>query len=480
MFDFKFKDSSDADVAKAFRNIDFKTQPTKHQLVSILFAIKVAKGRVMLAHGVGTGKSLVAIYVARLLQAKKILIVCKSSAVKKVWLPEMRKHMDFDLPALVGSREERLAMLDKPSWAYVINYEGLRTLYSVSYGAGCTSIEADLFIDNFDCIIFDEIHKLRTPTSIMTSIGAELSKRAKYVIGLTGTMMNIEYYDLWSQYYVLDLGRSLGDDYTYFIEKYYDTDEYMNFSLKYGAEEAILKKLARSTIRYSSEECIDLPPKKNVDMWFRHTPEQLHLIRLVSRGESFEYQGVVCPRVARLNMPSKLQQICAGFLNTGNEETPIVYVPSRKYQGLIMFCKKVSGKIIIFHTFIEEGVLICKYLKRYGITYEVMQAGRAGEASYRSFMCDPSRRCFVVSVAMGCDSIDLTVSNIILVFSTDTTAITREQLEGRIWRNKQTKPCIIVDMVTVNGADDISRARGLTRKSKMDKFQKLVSDYHAG
>jgi len=126
-----------------FKNIKFKTIPMKHQYIGLYFAIKENLNSVMFWLGVGTGKTKLALDLCLLWKVKKILVICPNS-VTKTWIYETKKHSDFKAIRLIGTKNQRIERLNKKRNIYIINYEGLKVLYS------------KLINERFDCIIADE------------------------------------------------------------------------------------------------------------------------------------------------------------------------------------------------------------------------------------------------------------------------------------------------------------------------------------
>ena len=68
-------------------------------------------------------------------------------------------------------------------------------------------------------IIIDESAKLKNPDSKLTKDFFELSSLFKKKIIMTGTPVANRPYDIWSQIYFLDGGKSLGDSFKEFKSK---------------------------------------------------------------------------------------------------------------------------------------------------------------------------------------------------------------------------------------------------------------------
>jgi len=176
--------------------------------------------RLLLAHVMGAGKTVTALYAAKAIDARKILIVVPAS-VRPMWARETAKvFSEVEIGAIENSlaREHGLSKEQKArrdaAYAAPIQICGYELATKLVHQA-------------WDLIIFDEIHKLRSP----------LSKQAKYfkklikafpsisILGLSGTPIPNEVKNLWNPLDTLwpnKFGRSTktGDISWGFREKY--------------------------------------------------------------------------------------------------------------------------------------------------------------------------------------------------------------------------------------------------------------------
>ena len=100
-----YKSLTKEDLLYLFEDEEFQTPPMKHQLASLAFAID-GRDRVCFWHGIGTGKTLVALYTALLWGCKRIFVVCPNS-VTKVWEDEIEKHTGLDFFANLSETRQQ-------------------------------------------------------------------------------------------------------------------------------------------------------------------------------------------------------------------------------------------------------------------------------------------------------------------------------------------------------------------------------------
>jgi len=452
-----YKSISSEGLREIFQGIAFRTPPLRHQLVSILFALD-GRDRCMFWHGIGTGKTLIALYTAQLWESRKILVICPSSVVR-VWREQILEHTHFSSVELVGATGERRKRLDQDVTVYVVNYEGLKYLFGQKV---CKRGRSRFIPDReaiestwFDTLIVDEAHHVRSYTTIQSKIAYMLSRKAGRVLMLTGTPGDPM--GLWCEYLVLDLGRSLGTSSKAFLDKYFFPinrenwsrgypQEYTEWVLKKGSWERILERVANSTLRYSREECVDLPEATYEQRYVSLSKEQVGLIDKVVRGLQIELEGGQ-PLGEVVNHSSKICQITSGFIIAGRRVQRFRSNP--KLTELLYCLKEIEGKCVVFHSFVEEGRIIEEACRKAGITFRSLR-GEIGnkDEQYMEFREDPSIKLLIAHPQSGGEGIDLFEASTAIFFSnTNLGIVAREQCEGRIHRVGQTRKCLFIDLI---------------------------------
>lgn len=138
----------------------------------------------------GVGKTLESIVAAIEGGYKKILVMTLAS-LKINW----RREIDnFHEQAKIISGSE---WNDSPSKFTIINYEILKNFVQVKKGKKKAD-NNQLLEENFDCVIIDEVHKIKNPKSIQSTCANLICKNAKKVIALSGTPIekNIDFYNI--------------------------------------------------------------------------------------------------------------------------------------------------------------------------------------------------------------------------------------------------------------------------------------------
>ncbi len=498
-----------------FENIEFKKPLFKHQLVSLAFTLGEKLNRVMLNHDIGTGKTYTALALTLCWNPTGKMLIVSPKGVLKTWRTQTNGYTDFTVVSLTGSKEERNIKL---GWGIekisLLNYEGLRVLFSskeMITDDNPTGIDYEKIKQSgFEAIIFDEMHHLKSVEAQQTKIARELSKRARYVIGLTGTPLGKSAMDLFSQYLVLDNGRTLGDNVNIFRNIYfyrpmpkrfyywepkrichlcnaYYTGKTEHLKTVHGIDlttyrritngkrertsaDVILDMVSSCTLRYSKEECTDLPEKIYQVRSVEPTSDQ-------QRATGERVEKVLRERTTKGNLEVSTQQlveITGGFIQDGVMVEHLT--PNPKLQELEDILPQINGKCIIFHYYHEEAKMIEKLLKRCGYTYSIVNGTiptKRQELAKEAFIKD--HQFLIAQPKSGGEGIDgLQVASIEIFYSRAYMgSILREQAEGRIHRTGQTQSCTYIDIVLEDTIDEVL----FHSLKKNTDFFKSVMDY---
>jgi SNF2 family DNA or RNA helicase len=450
----------------------------------MVFALDKERSRVAFIHGIGSGKTLAALYTALLWGCKKILVVAPNSTIDKTWEPQIKQHTDMSYTLLTGSREARFAKREHDSRIFVINYEGLRVLYARKYRDSkgyYYDMDKKLFTDHFDCVIFDEIHNLKNKGALQTKICHHLSVLADYSIGLTGTIISKSELDMWGEYWCIDLGKSLGTSYFAFRNAFFDEDPWnFKWTLKEGKYNRLLKMVEPVTIRFETEECIDLPEKQYLVRSVPMTTTQRDMTYDVYAERIIETSAGKLEIQDDLHKPMRLLQITGGFINVKNSVGKVVpyRIGSRKYDEIVSCLEECDGKVVIFHQAVEEGRMIEERLSKEGIIYRSLRGEiKNKHREWEQFRKLPEVKCMIAHPRSGGEGIDMYEAHVCIFFSTATSPIWRAQAEGRIWRLGQKHKCTFIDLVVENSVDEVAIERYTTQKEIMEALMAHMRDY---
>lgn len=249
----------------------------------------------LLADEMGLGKSLQALTVAAVDfergWAERVLIVVPASLVGN-WAEEIEANTHFTYDLLVGTPAKRRKLLDK--WrdggaadVLIASYEGVKTHL------------IDLNRLDFDIVILDEAHYIKTHNSARTKAILQLAARRYFL--LTGSPLLNEPTDLWPMLHLIN--PDAYPKYWSFVHRYCVFGEVVVGQEVLGDgtvqprkrkkivgaknEQELRSKLSAVMVRREKKDCLDLPDKQIIPVWVDLTREQRHLYD-VALGELFD------------------------------------------------------------------------------------------------------------------------------------------------------------------------------------------------
>lgn len=222
-----------------------------------------------LGDDMGLGKTLTVLtYYQALLEQEEVdflLVVCPNSLTRNwireasQWLPEIcttllpsqKKEREQFLEFFTQSKSNRYQML-------VINYEAARIDTVAKSLLKFTQKRKVL-------LALDEAQRVKNPKSKTFQALKDLAPYSKRRILLSGTPTPRDIADIWSQFYILDLGERFGTNYYSWLENIAELGtKYSKFAIKKYIPEQVTETIKRTheiLFRRKKDEVVNLPEK---------------------------------------------------------------------------------------------------------------------------------------------------------------------------------------------------------------------------
>jgi SNF2 family DNA or RNA helicase len=328
--------------------------PMEHQVATASFLTMNKKA--ICLNAPGTGKSISSLWAADFLieqgVAKRVLIIAPLSTLKVVWGNELRHHMPHrSFVICVGDRKKRISLLSKPGVEYVIiNHDGFTNMASE--------------MNDFDVVIYDEATALKTPGSQRYKVFFKwMQQHNPWLWLLTGTPISQAPVDAWT------LARLIGSStvsrsYTNFKDTVMKKVSQFKWVPRENALETCRKALQPS-IRFSLDECKDLPDTNFVNRETELTPAQAKAYQDMQGKACAVFQGDMVTAANAAVLLGKLLQICCGVIY--GEAGTFEIEATNRYNTLIELLEEIGGKVIIFvplkgvQLYLKEKLVADKY-----------------------------------------------------------------------------------------------------------------------
>jgi SNF2 family DNA or RNA helicase len=467
------------DETKVLVNLGYKAAPpilvhygwrgtTPFRAQKVTAAMLTSAPRAYVLNDMGTGKTRSALYSADFLmregKVRRALIVGPLSTLSTVWEHEIFHTMpDRESIVLHGTRKQRISRLEQDAAFYIINFDGVKTLRE--YLAARKDI---------DLVIVDELSNYRNKQTDRWKMLNIVVRDRPYVGGMTGTPIPNEPTDAWAQTKLIT-PKSTPPYFKQFRNQTMVQLTQFKWIPKKEAT-AIVNKAMRPAVRFSRDECVDMPPVTTTTYECELSKPQEALYKeMMSKFAVRVAAGEITAANAGVQM-NKLLQICAGFLY--NQGTGFTFsAPSR--EALLKELIEESGnqKFIIFAGF--------KYIVRYlaelleptyslaTITGDTPKAAR--DEAFYLFQNSDSPRLLVAHPGTMSHGLNLQRANNVLWYTPPRSLEEQLQANARITRPGQAQHMNVIQLVGSN-IERAVYARLARRESVQDVLLDMFED----
>jgi SNF2 family DNA or RNA helicase len=334
--------------------------------------------------------------------------------------------------------DERFA---QPADVYIINPENLR---SDQKEKRVVALCKRLKKEGYEIILaIDESSKLKSRTSRTYVSLKKIRAYCDRCIIMTGTPSPNGIQDLWAQFSVLDGGKTLQPN---FIDYRFDTCQEIalrgvTWQDKSGGKHAVTKWqpkpgmamqvhriLEPRTIRFKTEDCIDLPPRRFIIRYVEMSAEQAAVYAAMEEMLFVEFEGEpVTARVAAAKL-MKLRETTGGFIITdAGVAKPIGKDPPKMEELDLLLEQSIADKLgdsgmpnkgIVWAQYQWECKAMVQRYKQYGA--RGLFGGisdRAKDEAIARFKSDPNSRLLVCHPASVGHGLTLVSANFVFYYS---------------------------------------------------------------
>ena len=423
-----------------------------HQQAAVNFAAD--KPGVMLAMEMGTGKTLTALALLELWQARRVLILCPKS-VAPVWQHEFAKHTTGWHVALLadGPVNKRL--------------ETLRALYQANLLKVACVVNYDILAQAsvppalkrpWDVIIYDESHRLKSAAGRQSRVASQLMHHATRRLALTGTPMPHSPLDIYAQFRAID--KSIyGASNANFKARYAVKGGYQGKEIVgYQNMDDLRQRMYQATYRCRAADVITLPDASDStrycrlsDAEARHYNEmEQEMVTLLSGEEPITAANALVKLL-------RLQQITSGYLPA--EDGSAVRIGDSKRALLAEVLEDLSPMEPALHR--EPVVVFCRYqpdlqavadtCHQQGLRYAELSGQRKELAAWQAGDAD----IIGVQLQAGGLGVDMTRARYCIYYSNSYSLGDYLQTRARVHRPGQTRPVTYVHLLAQGTVDEI-------------------------
>lgn len=382
----------------------------------------------------GTGKSLASLwaydYLRSIKKLNKALVISPLSTLERTWSDEIFQHFPhLDYVVLHGSRDKRIKLLKQDVDIYIINHDGVKIIEPYLKDR-----------PDIDVIILDEIAQaVRNSTTdrfkaINTVVNKHGIKRACW--GMTGTPTPNSPTDAWAQCRLV-----VPEKVPPYFNRFKGTvmKQLSQFQWIPRPEATdIVKDVMQPSVRFTRDECVDLPPLMYETRSVAMTADQNKAYKEMLKKLKTQADNGEITAVNEAVKMAKLVQIACGVVY-GNNREELTIPPTHRIEETRSIVESAEGKVIVFVPFVSSIKYVAQALKK-DFTVEVIHGGVSKSERDRilgAFQKTNEPKVLVAQPAAMSHGLTLTAASTIVWYSCVTSNETFEQANGRINRPGQ-------------------------------------------
>lgn len=305
--------------------------------------VLMSSRRYLLGDDMGLGKSKQALDAVVELGLRRVLVLCPKTLIYN-WQAEVEKwYPDISHEIMSDNRKDRAGFWNSESTIKIANLEKVRL--------------ADwAFNVEWDCVIIDEIQRLKTATTETYKKVKQVIKRSNYVWGLTGTPLEIRLPELYNIFQLLR--PAVFGNFMRFRDQHLITDW---GGTVVGAKnlELLRDRIGYFMLRRTKAEVLrNLPSKVYNNQFIKLTVhEQKEYQELLMEFEKFLVEKEVGGSSDPMVQTIRLRQWCCSPAIWGIEAS------GSKYQTLLETIDNWDGRVLVFCSFEQMTILLSQWLQ---------------------------------------------------------------------------------------------------------------------
>lgn len=408
-----------------------KLEQSPYQLVALTKLLTSGIGGLLIADGVGVGKTVSASYIISYLRARRrgLHLVVSPPMLLPKWRAELREKFRIDSTPV--RNEEELASLkvasefpETPGDVYVMASSLLTRVAASSLEIPCCSVT------------IDEIHNLRNVETASHQAARSLVQKSEFRVGLSATPINNKLEDLSSELGIL-LPQFDPGVVEKVVTRLWRAEDYAMLSpvMTRFQKHRLGIHFARRQVEWEQ-----LTFGQGYSDWVRKTVADLRG-RPVRAG-SFPLDTVSLFRLA--SSSPKAFGRAVGVETSGMDDP--------KARALEARLAQLSGQVIIFCEFQETAEYLAEVVSRRAIVITGKTPQFQRSSLLTAFAADPEAT--LIMTAVGSEGIDLQFCSQMINFDLNWNPMVLEQRAGRIDRRGQSKNEILILNFLVEGSID--------------------------
>jgi len=414
-----------------------KHKPFEHQKTTAGFL--TMNKRAFCFNEQGTGKTASAIWASDyLLQQKiitRVLVICPLSIMDSAWRDDLFTFATHRTVSVAyGASAKRKKIIEEGSEYVIINYDGVAI------------VSDEIKKGGFDLVIVDEATHYKNAQTTRWKTLNKLINEDTWLWMMTGTpaaQSPTDAYGLAKMANPRSVPRFFGS----FKDQVMHRVSQFTWRPKPDATEVVFKAL-QPAVRFTKEECLDLPPMVYVKREVELTRQQKKYYKQLKDKLVMDITGLEVTAMNAAVSLNKLLQISAGAVYTDDGST-LEFDIKHRYKVLREVIDESSQKILVFVPFRHVIDILTDKLRSEGITTEIIRGDVSAPQRtqiFRTFQTTPDPKVLVIQPQAAAHGVTLTAANTVVWWGPTSSLETYEQANARVHRSGQVHKSTVVQL----------------------------------
>lgn len=409
----------------------------------------------------GTGKTAAIAwasdYLMNLRFIRRVLIICPLSIMESAWKQDLFKilmHRRVDVA--YGDKKKRKQIIASDAEYIIINYDGVEL------------VKDELKEGKFDLVVIDEANAIKTYTTKRWKAINSIITPNTWLWMATGTPASQAPADAYGLAKMLNPS-SVPPYYGSFRDKVMYKVTQFKWRPKVNSAD-IVKSVLQPAIRFTKEECLDLPELLYTDRNIELTPQQKRYYQLLKDQFIIIAAKETVTSVNAATNLNKLLQISSGAVYT-DDGNVVEFDITARYNELKDVIEESSHKVLVFIPYKHTINLLEDKLKKDGYSIGVIHGGvSAGKRTeiFNAFQTTPDPHVLLIQPAAASHGVTLHAANTVVWWGPVTSNEIYHQANARVHRAGQKNKCLVVRMMGSNVEKKLYNALDDMTKSMVD------------
>jgi SNF2 family DNA or RNA helicase len=441
----------------------FPSGPRAHQRVMASFMTLHPRCNNLSA--MRTGKTMACVWAADYLMQEglvdRALVICTLSNMERVWDKEIYRHMLARRRGVIlhGSKEQRLAALNQDADFYIINHDGIK----VGSKKGLRGFEpgelAKIIAErtDIDLVIVDEATAFKLSSTARFKSLRFIVQNKPYVWLLTGTPTPNAPTDAWAFQKLLRPMQT--ESFMNFRERTMMRVSQFKWIPRKEAPELVAKFL-QPAIRFSREDCIDIPPIQIEQVECELSPTQQKAYDTMKKDLALlTASGQRIDAVNEAVLRMKLIQISCGAVYGPDRDVHLTDAKPR-LELLLDLLEEADSKILVFAPLTSVVNLLYREIKKAGYSAELITGAVSAKARskiFQAFTETPDPHVIVADPGTVAHGLDLCAASTVIWFGPTDKLETYQQANARIDGTNQRRKMVAFQIASTAVEKEIYR-----------------------